>query len=57
MERFSLDEDEAFEAIKNASQETNIKVHAVARWLVGEALDRRANAVPPDTSPKLTGAT
>ncbi|MDD7968360.1 GAF and ANTAR domain-containing protein [Actinomycetospora lemnae] len=37
MERFGLSDDEAFQRLVRSSQDTNIKLVDVARWLVGEA--------------------
>ncbi|PVZ13054.1 GAF and ANTAR domain-containing protein [Actinomycetospora cinnamomea] len=42
MERFCLDGDEAFAMMVKSSQDTNMKLADVARWLVGEA-ERRAS--------------
>jgi len=36
MERFGVDDDEAFQRLVRSSQETNLKLVEVARWLVGE---------------------
>jgi hypothetical protein len=41
MERFTLDADEAFEMLVSSSQETNVKLVTVARWLISEAEQRR----------------
>jgi len=35
MERFGVGEDEAFRMLVKASQDTNVKLHAVAAWLTG----------------------
>ncbi|GAA4876840.1 GAF and ANTAR domain-containing protein [Actinomycetospora straminea] len=37
MERFGLRDDEAFQRLVRSSQDTNIKLVDVARWLVGES--------------------
>jgi hypothetical protein len=37
MERFKINEDEAFEMLITSSQGTNLKLVAVAQWLAGEA--------------------
>jgi ANTAR domain-containing protein/GAF domain-containing protein len=47
MERFTLDDDGAFQLLVQSSQETNMKLIEVARWLVGEVTTRR--------SPETTG--
>ncbi|MEJ2888436.1 ANTAR domain-containing protein [Actinomycetospora aeridis] len=44
MERFTLDEEEAFAMLVESSQNTNLKLAAVASWLVSEAKTRRDNA-------------
>ncbi|PVY97098.1 GAF and ANTAR domain-containing protein [Actinomycetospora cinnamomea] len=41
MERFGVDDDEAFQRLVRSSQETNIKLVDVARWLVGEQSGKR----------------
>jgi hypothetical protein len=43
MERFSVDETEAFQMLVESSQTTNLKLIDVARWLVGE-VERRSTA-------------
>jgi hypothetical protein len=40
MERFSVDETEAFQMLVESSQSTNLKLVDVARWLVGEVTRR-----------------
>jgi hypothetical protein len=40
MERFSVDETEAFQMLVESSQSTNLKLVDVARWLVGEVKRR-----------------
>ncbi|GAA4734280.1 GAF and ANTAR domain-containing protein [Actinomycetospora chibensis] len=47
MERFTLDDDGVFQLLVQSSQETNMKLIEVARWLVGEVTARR--------SPETTG--
>ncbi|GAA4882849.1 GAF and ANTAR domain-containing protein [Actinomycetospora straminea] len=42
MERFTVDDDEAFQMLVSSSQETNIRLVDVARWLTEEAAARRA---------------
>ncbi|PVY97273.1 ANTAR domain-containing protein [Actinomycetospora cinnamomea] len=42
MERFGVDETEAFQMLVESSQSTNIKLVDVARWLAGEANRRHA---------------
>ncbi|GAA4890299.1 GAF and ANTAR domain-containing protein [Actinomycetospora straminea] len=42
MERFVLDSDEAFALLVTSSQDTNMKLADVARWVVTEAAERRA---------------
>lgn len=44
MERFTLDEEEAFAMLVESSQNTNMKLVDVARWLAGEAKQRRDSA-------------
>ncbi|GAA4916419.1 ANTAR domain-containing protein [Actinomycetospora succinea] len=46
MERFTVDDDEAFQMLVDSSQETNVKLVDVATWLVGEARSKRAEAGP-----------
>lgn len=46
MERFGLDERRAFDLLVRSSQDTNIKLADVARWLTGEVA-RRATAGEP----------
>ena len=43
MERFTLDDDGAFALLVQSSQETNMKLVEVARWLVSEVVGRRAH--------------
>ncbi|GLZ50296.1 hypothetical protein Acsp06_64810 [Actinomycetospora sp. NBRC 106375] len=40
MERFSVDETEAFQMLVESSQSTNLKLVEVARWLIGEVKRR-----------------
>jgi hypothetical protein len=40
MERFAIDDDEAFQMLVRSSQDTNIKLVDVATWLKGEAVER-----------------
>lgn len=42
VERFTLDSDEAFALLVRSSQDTDVKLVDVARWLVDEAHQRRA---------------
>ncbi|MDD7965350.1 GAF and ANTAR domain-containing protein [Actinomycetospora lemnae] len=42
MERFALDGEEAFALLVSSSQDTNMKLADVARWVVKEACERRA---------------
>jgi hypothetical protein len=42
MERFSLDDESAFRMLVKSSQDTNIKLTEVARWLAGETGRRHA---------------
>jgi hypothetical protein len=42
MERFSLDDEAAFRMLVKSSQDTNIKLTEVARWLTGETGRRHA---------------
>ncbi|MFC5138889.1 GAF and ANTAR domain-containing protein [Actinomycetospora rhizophila] len=46
MERFTVDDDEAFQMLVESSQETNVKLVDVATWLTSEARTRRADAGP-----------
>jgi hypothetical protein len=46
MERFTVDDDEAFQLLVSSSQDTNMKLVDVAHWLTGEARARRAEAGP-----------
>ncbi|GAA4926009.1 ANTAR domain-containing protein [Actinomycetospora succinea] len=46
MERFVVDETEAFQMLVESSQSTNLKLVDVARWLVGEVKRRRARRTP-----------
>jgi hypothetical protein len=53
MERFTVDDDEAFRLLVTSSQDTNMKLVEVARWLTREAIARRARSesqVPPAIS-------
>jgi AmiR/NasT family two-component response regulator len=40
MERFTVDDEEAFRLLVTSSQDTNMKLVDVARWLTGEAVAR-----------------
>ena len=42
MERFTVDDDEAFHMLVRSSQDTNMKLVEVSRWLQGEARRSRA---------------
>jgi hypothetical protein len=44
MERFDITDDAAFQMLVTSSQETNVKLHDVAHWLVGERGQRERNA-------------
>jgi hypothetical protein len=46
MERFKVDDESAFQMLVKSSQDTNIKLTAVARWLATEASD----AAQPDSA-------
>ncbi|MEJ2889621.1 GAF and ANTAR domain-containing protein [Actinomycetospora aeridis] len=46
MERFTVDDDEAFQMLVDASQDTNVKLVEVARFLTAEARDRRIGSGP-----------
>ena len=46
MERFTVDDDEAFQMLVSSSQDTNMKLVDVAHWLVEEARARRAQGGP-----------
>jgi len=41
MERFTVDDEEAFQMLVHSSQDTNTKLVDVARWLRDEAIERR----------------
>ncbi|GAA4852949.1 GAF and ANTAR domain-containing protein [Actinomycetospora corticicola] len=41
MERFTVDDDEAFQMLVRSSQDTNLKLIEVAEWLRAEAVERR----------------
>ncbi|NMO94083.1 GAF and ANTAR domain-containing protein [Actinomycetospora sp. TBRC 11914] len=53
MERFSVDDDGAFRLLVNASQDTNIKLVEVAKWVHREVVDR--SQAPPDDEFGLDG--
>ncbi|MEJ2860106.1 GAF and ANTAR domain-containing protein [Actinomycetospora flava] len=55
MERFVVDETEAFQMLVESSQSTNLKLVDVARWLVGEVNRRRARRASTDGA-KVDGA-
>jgi GAF domain-containing protein len=46
MERFRLNDDEAFQMLVRSSQDTNLKLVQVAQWLDSEAAERRAQYGP-----------
>ncbi|TCK24628.1 GAF and ANTAR domain-containing protein [Pseudonocardia endophytica] len=46
MERFRLDDPQAFEMLVSASQDTNLKLHDVAEWMVRESRERYAQEAP-----------
>jgi hypothetical protein len=48
MERFTLDDDEAFQMLVRSSQDTNLKLVEVATWLRDDARDRRRTKLQPD---------
>jgi hypothetical protein len=50
MERFSLDDEAAFQMLVKSSQDTNMKLTDVARWLTSEAGRRSARPVDRDRS-------
>jgi AmiR/NasT family two-component response regulator len=41
IERHDVDDAKAFQMLVNASQDTNIKLVEVARWLVSDTIDGR----------------
>jgi hypothetical protein len=45
MERFSLDDDGAFQMLVKSSQDTNLKLTEVARWLTSEVGNRQTRKV------------
>jgi hypothetical protein len=47
MERFTVDDDEAFQMLVRSSQDTNMKLVDVAQWLHNEAIERRAQRIAP----------
>ncbi|NMO88352.1 GAF and ANTAR domain-containing protein [Actinomycetospora sp. TBRC 11914] len=47
IERFTLSEEQAFAMLSRSSQQTNLKLHAVAEWLVGEATRGRGGPPTP----------
>jgi ANTAR domain-containing protein/GAF domain-containing protein len=51
MERFGVDENEAFRMLVESSQSTNLKLVDVARWLLGEVARRGARRGPADNPP------
>lgn len=48
VERFTVSDDEAFQMLVSSSQDTNVKLVDVARFLTGEAAARRATRPPPE---------
>lgn len=46
MERFTVDEEEAFQMLVRSSQDTNMKLVDVSQWLRSEAAERRAQRDP-----------
>lgn len=50
IERFTLSEGRAFAMLVRSSQETNLKLHAVAEWLVDEATRGREGPPTPGSS-------
>lgn len=48
MERFTVDDDEAFQMLVRSSQDTNLKLVDVARWLHDEAVRHRYGGPPGD---------
>lgn len=46
MERFGLDERRAFDLLVRSSQDTNIKLADVARWLTGQVARRGTDGEP-----------
>jgi hypothetical protein len=56
IERFKITDAEAFKMLVRSSQETNIKLAEVARWLTNET-ERRAVAPADDEAPDTRGAT
>jgi hypothetical protein len=49
MERFTVDDEDAFKMLVKSSQDTNIKLTEVAQWLTKEV--RGSASVPPATGP------
>jgi hypothetical protein len=46
MERFTVDDNEAFQMLVSSSQDTNMKLVDVARWLTAQAIERRSRRGP-----------
>ncbi|MEJ2864338.1 GAF and ANTAR domain-containing protein [Actinomycetospora flava] len=57
MERFGLDQNGAFAKLREASQETNVKLHDVATWLAEESDALGGPAESTDTRASATGDT
>ena len=59
MERFGVDETEAFQMLVESSQSTNLKLIDVARWLLSEVARRghppRVRGLPPGSTPRRSG--
>ena len=51
MERFTVDDEEAFQMLVRASQSANVKLVDVAEWLNGDAADRRSGRDPHPEAP------
>ena len=51
MERFAMSPEQAFELLVRSSQDTNVKLVSVARFLVDEAYDRAGRSTPKAVDP------
>jgi hypothetical protein len=50
MTRYAIDDDQAFQMLVSSSQETNVKLVDVSRWLAAEAAQGRSQPTTPDGS-------
>ncbi|WP_433802217.1 ANTAR domain-containing protein [Actinomycetospora sp. CA-084318] len=56
MERFALDEHQAFDLLVRSSQDTNIKLLDVSRWLTDEVTRRSRGHAPAEDGPEPPSA-